>query len=376
MKKSIYILLAIFIVVNMFSCKDQDSIYKEFVQLNGHKYPQKADSLKVFSGYNRLKLTWLKAMDPSVVRAKVYWNNYTDSLSVDLTEAPDIVEISIPDLVEGTYTFNVQTFDEDGNASIVSEATGTSYGDNYFITLTERAVEEATRDGNYTGTINWGALSTDLVYTEVRYKNNSGSYSIVKVPSTEKTLKCPDAKPGELFEYRSHFLPVNGIDTVSLDWTTYSKPFLYQFPRDTWTASARNGNHDWGDGGGGFPYLVFDGNTLTGWHSRVGAGFPQVFVVDMKESQVPTALKIIPSSNTGWRYIVDVEVYVSDKELPADAPDASWGTPAVTTTYDGSDEFMIELPAVTKGRYIALVFPNSKAGSPYISFMEFYAYGY
>lgn len=374
MKKSIYILLALFIVVNMFSCKDQDSIYKEFVQLNGYKYPQKADSLKVFSGYNRLKLTWLKAMDPSVVRAIVYWNNYTDSLSVDLTDISDTVRISIPNLEEGTYTFNVKTFDEDGNASIVSEASGSSYGDNYFITLTERSIENATRDGEFTGTINWGALTKDLVYTEVRYKNNSGGYSIEKISATEKVLKCLNAKPGEKFEYRSHFLPSNGADTVSLEWTTYDKPFLYQFPRNTWTAIARNGNHDWGDGGGGFPYLVFDGNTATGWHSKVGASFPQVFVIDMKESLTLTSCKIIPPSQLSWRYLKDINVYMSDKELPADAPDASWGDPIVSTTYDGSAEFSIELSSATKGRYLAIVFPN--ATTPYTSFMEFYAYGY
>lgn len=376
MKKSIFLLLTLFLVVNMFSCKDQDEIYKEFVIVDGHKYPQKADSLKVYSGYNRLKLTWLKAMDPSVERAMVYWNSYTDSLAVDLTNLSDIVEVSIPDLTEGTYTFNVKTLDKEGNSSITAEATGTSYGDYYILTLTERTIEEATRDGNYTGTINWGALSTDLVYTEVRYKNNSGGISITKVLSTEKNLKCPDAKPGEKFEYRSRFLPASGIDTISLDWVTYDKPFLYQFPREAWTANARNGNHEWGDGGGGFPNLVLDGNTTTGWHSRVGAAFPQVFTIDTKESITLTSFKLIPPSQTNWRYMVNIEIYVSDKELPADAPDVSWGSPAVKTVYDGSNEFAIKLPSPTKGRYIAIVFPNSKEGTPYISFMEFYAYGY
>lgn len=361
---------------NLFSCKDQDAIYKDFVKLSGQKYPQKADSLKVLSGYNRLKLTWLKAMDPSVVSAMVYWNSYTDSLAVDLADSPDTVEVSIPDLVEGTYTFYVNTFDKNGNSSIAAEATGTSYGDNYSITLTERTIEEATRDEAYTGLITWGALTTDLVYTEVRYKNTSGGYSTVKVAPTDKTLKCPDARPGETFEYRSRFLPAGGIDTVSLDWVTYSKPFLYQFPRNAWTANARNGNHEWGDGGGGFPSLVFDGNTATGWHSRVGAAFPQVFTIDTKETSTFTSFKIIPPVQTNWRYLVDIEIYVSDQELPAQAPDASWGTPAVSTVYDGSSEFSIELPSPATGRYIALVFPNSKAGTPYISFMEFYAYGY
>ncbi|MDO5570829.1 MAG: DUF4998 domain-containing protein [Bacteroidales bacterium] len=377
MKKILYFLSVTLITLGIFSCKDQDEVYKEFVVLNGITYPQKADSLRAVSGYNRLILKWMKPMDPSVVKARVYWNNYTDSLDVDLTNVTDDwVNVSIPDLGEGTYTFNVRTFDKDGNSSILTEATGTSYGEYYKITLTERLVENATRDRNYTGTIKWGAVTSDLAYTEIRYVSNSGEKKVVRMPANQNTIECLDAKPAVPFEFRSSFVPSSGLDTISLDWTTYDTPFMYQFSRDDWTAEAKNGNHDWGDGKGGFPYLVFDGDKTSGWHSKVGSSFPQVFSIDMKQSQIMTSCVIVPPSQTNWRYWVDIQVYVGDKPYPASDPDASWGEPAASVTYDGSSEFTINFPEAITGRYVALVFPNSLPGSPYISFMEFSALGY
>ena len=101
--------------------------------------------------------------------------------------------------------------------------------------------------------------TADLTDTEVRYKTNSGGTNTVKISPAERYLTCPDIKPGELFEYRSVFLPPKGIDFITREWLTSSKPFLYFYPRAAWTAEAKNGNHNWNDGGGGSPALVFDG---------------------------------------------------------------------------------------------------------------------
>ena len=89
MKKIIYILLIAFVAGAVFSCKNMDDIYKEFIVPNGLKYPKKPDSLKVYGGYNKLRLTWLKAKDPSIVRAEIYWNNYQDTLKVDIDNDQD-----------------------------------------------------------------------------------------------------------------------------------------------------------------------------------------------------------------------------------------------------------------------------------------------
>lgn len=376
MKKTIYLLLTIFIVGFIYSCKDMDETYKEFLVPNGLTYPQKPDSLKVHAGYNKLRLTWLKANDPSVLRSEIYWNNYLDTLKVDIPQNKDTVVVDVDNLNEGTYTFYVKTFDIYDNASIPSEVTGTSYGDNYVMAATDRTIASAIRDGDRKGTITWNGKTSDLAYSEVRYKTSSGQTKVVRVLPEENSLICPDVKPGELFEYRSVFLPPKGIDYVPREWNTYETPFMYKYPRNTWTAEARNGNHDWGDGGGGQPALLFDGKMSTGWHSKVGAALPQCVVVDMKEPLMVDNIILYPPTQTNWRYMKNIEIYVSDTPIKPDVPQPSWGKPVAKVLYEGGDKIPINLDAAVQSRYIAVVFLDTSNANPYISFMEFEVYGY
>lgn len=379
MKNILYLLLMAFFVGCLSSCKDMTDIYQEYVVTGGYKYPQKADSLKVYAGFNKLRLTWLKSKDPSVVTARVYWNNYLDSMTINVSQIQDeIITVDVDDLGEGSYTFYVKTFDQHGNSSIVSEVSGTSYGDNYVMGLTDRTYSSALRDASLTGTIEWGVKTTDLVYTEIRYTTTSGAKTIVSVLPDQTVLKCPDIKPGEFFEYRSVFLPTNGIDIVERDWITSDKPFMYKYPRSTWTAVAKNGNHAWGDGGGGQTPLLFDGNTATGWHSTVGTSFPNCVVVDFKEPLVVDYLTIIPPGTVSWRYLKDIQIYLTN--APIDPNDSGLEsilaalTPVAEGQYPGGDSYPMYLSAPVTGQYMTLLFPNST--SAYISFMELDVFGY
>ena len=372
MKKYCFYILAL--VLSLSSCKDMDSQYKDFVVPNGYTYPQKADSLKIYPGFNKLRLTWMRPKSPTVKYSMVYWNNYQDSMKVDLPENVDTLRILLEDLLESSYTIYIKNFDQLGNESIQVEGTGTPYGENFLVGSTDRSYLTATRNIENVGTINWGAKTSNLLYTEVRYTTNSNVVKTVRVLPTETVTTLTDVKPKVPFEYRSKFLPPRGIDTVTREWKTSDAAFLIKFPRDTWTAETKNGHHDWGDGGGGQPFLLFDGKQNTGWHSKVGTPFPQVVVVDMKESLDISQVVIDPPTQTNWRYLKNVEVYISDTPLPAAAPDASWGTPATKVTYANQSSFAIDIPGAKKGRYVALVFLDGT--QPYISFMEFHAFGY
>jgi hypothetical protein len=51
---------------------------------------------------------------------KIYWNNKQDSLTVTATDhvTADTVKVLIPNLNEGTYSFNVYSIDDAGHVSI------------------------------------------------------------------------------------------------------------------------------------------------------------------------------------------------------------------------------------------------------------------
>lgn len=378
MKKIIYVALIAIIAGSISSCKDMDEIYRDFVVPNGLKYPQRPDSLKVLTGYNKLRITWLEAKDPSLTHAMIYWNNYLDSLKVDLNDYQDTIIVDIDNLAESTYTFYVRTYDSQGNSSILSEVSGTTYGDNYTITTNDRSIESALRDAEGNGIITWKTKTTDLAYSEVRYTTSSGEKRIVRSLPDDILLKCPDIKPGELFEYRSVFLPKNGIDPVIKEWKVYDNPFSYMPDRGSWTAVAKNGHHDWGDGGGGQTALLFDGMKNTGWHSKVGTPFPQCVSVDMKEPLLMNYILIYPPAQVNWRYLKDVNLYLTDTPINPDRPDLESFlaelTPVATATYSGEESFKLELTTPATGRYLTLLFIDGT--QPYISFMELEVYGY
>lgn len=372
MKKYYLYILSFIMLIS--ACKEMDSEYKDFVVPNGLTYPQKADSLKIYPGFNRLKLQWLKPKFPGVKYSMMYWNNFADSIKVDFPANSDTVSVIVSDLSEDSYSFYIKNYDEQGIASIPVEATGTPYGENFLIGASDRTYLSAIRDNQGNGTIVWGNKTPNLVYTEVRYMNSLGVEKTLQVSPEEIESVLPDIDTLASFQYQSVFLPPRGIDIMKKEWQDSGKPFLTKLPRTNWTAETRNGNHDWTDGGGGQPALLFDGDIGTGWHSKVGTELPQVVVLDMKKSALVDGLNIVPPENVSWRYMNEVDIYVSDQPIPADEPNETWGEPVASAVYADEDVFFIELPESKKGRYVAIVFRDSKS-SPHISFMELEVYG-
>jgi hypothetical protein len=274
----------------------------------------------------------------------------------------------------------IDTIDLERTISITSATP-----EEYLESREKRSVSEAYIVGS-NGKITWGEATNHLIYSELRYKTIAGGTEILRTLSTIDTLECPDAKPGELIEVRSAFVPTATADTFVSGWQVYKYPFLYKYPRTEWTAEARNGNHGWipdGDGGtgkGGQPVCVFDGNTASGWHSRVGAPLPQCLAIDMKESLNINHIMVQPPFTATWCYVQDLEIYLSDTPMSVTGavPDPSWGNPVIRLRYPyGSTgkNWDIDFPTGTSARYVALVFPTSGSGSTYISFMEFVVYG-
>lgn len=373
MKKYLSYIVLVFVVFS--SCKEMEDSYKDYIVDNGRTYPQKADSLRVYPGFNKLRISWLKPKFPGVEYAMVYWNNYSDSLRVAFSESRDTLEVEIDSLEEESYSFIVQNFDQDGNASIPMEITGTPYGENYLLGLVDRQFTSAVRDDENVGIIQWNSATSELVYTEVKYQHSDGHFSIQRLDPGDEMLICEDVRPGTVFSYRSVFLPENGIDSISRSWQISDAPFLHLYSREEWVAEARNGHHDWGDGGGGQPYLVLDGNTTTGWHSNPSAPLPQCLVVDMTEILEVDRLVLTLPAPENWRYIQNVDVYLSNEPILPDVPQASWGEPLASTIYTENDRTTIALEVPDSGQYLAVVFTNSKTET-YISFMELEVYGY
>ena len=95
----------------------------------------------------------------------------------------------------------------------------------------------------------------------------------------------------------------------------------------------------------------------------------------MKESLTIDNILIYPPKDLDWRYLKNIEIYISDMPLTPDKPQPSWGQPLIKTKYSGEYPFKLSLQTSTKGQYMAIVFLDS-TNRPYISFMELEVYGY
>jgi hypothetical protein len=253
----------------------------------------------------------------------------------------------------------------------------------YLASREDRVIQAAFIEGTEStdGKITWGGTTTHLAFSEIRYKTNSGNTNTLRILPSTNSFVCPDAKAGELLEYRSVFNPTSTADTFYRPWKTYQYPLIYKYDRSEWTGVSRNGNHGWGDGKGGQPELLFDGDAASGWHSRVGSPLPQCIVIDMKQPLSIDRIMFQPPYTNGWCYIDDIEIYLSNTEMkPEDAPAPlpSWGNPVFKGKYPyGSvgTNWDIDFPDGSSGQYCALIFPNSTSGNTYISAMEFVVYG-
>lgn len=280
MKKISYIGLMVFIAICFFAaCTKMDATYKQYVVPGGLTYAGKPTSPKAYSGFNRIKITWLRGADPSVVKAKIFWNNFADSLAVDIQPAMDTISAMIDHLDEKNYTFVIRTYDGKGNSSIPVEVVGGSYGVKYQAQLLTRPVNSTLIDARGKLTINWGGadVSNGAYASEVKYTDVSGNVKTKVFPVDLKTSEILDLKPNTGYQFRTIFRP----DSLSIDnfYTSYADGGLFAFDKKDWKIIDYSTQHSPGDNA---VINFIDGNDATRWHTCAGcSSYPHFATIDM-----------------------------------------------------------------------------------------------
>lgn len=340
------------------SCSKMDETYNEFLGYGQAKYPGKADSVKVLSGNNRMILTWLNSADPKVTRAKVYWNNRADSLDVPINNTMDSIIIPFNNAAEGTYVFEIYTFDTDGNRSVRVEAIGKVFGQTYQSRLLSRPIYDATvvNDSLW---ISWGGLSdTAIVGTQVTYKDANNVTRSFMVDDAELLSQFPNFPRGDI-QYRTIYVPsVNAIDTFYTPWVSmYVKGMRFPLPKTGWTATASSFD---GRSGASFrpPSYLIDNNPATSWVNQIvpATVYPHWAAIDMKSVYNIEGI-IIQQRNEATSLARDVELYTS-----LDGVNWTFHTKA-TLENRSSAEFFIDLPAATKAQHIKVIALNAFSGN-------------
>lgn len=262
------------------SCEDADSTFRDFIVEGGLVYPGSATSPIAHPGKNQVLITWLKGTDPSVSSAKVFWDNYTDSVSVPVPPGADTIRVLIEDLVEKPYSFQIVTYDDQGNASVPVELLSAAYGDKYQASLLSRPIELIMLNVNDTVTLQWGSadIANGAVFTEVKYLDQQDKLRIDRFPVSDETSLITTLKSGTGFEYRTVFLP----DSLSIDtfYTEFEQSGSFAFDKEDWDIVDFSSNHG---GAANSVWNVIDGTDGTRWHSLSGGGssYPHHVTIDM-----------------------------------------------------------------------------------------------
>lgn len=298
MKKPLYHLTMICTAICLLAaCRKMDDNYKEFLTPGGIIYPGKALSPRVHPGNSRAMISWLRGPDPQVVKARIYWNNYTDSVEFNIGEKEDTVRYTFTSLAENDYTFNIRTYDEDGNVSIPVEVAGTVFGSRYQSGLLTRALNASTLGTDGSLLIEWGAADTTggAIATEVRYTNTNGELTTRQFDARSDSSWIMDYQPNTAYAYRTLFLPDSlAIDTFYTDYTEQTP--ASKIDRTAWTATASTFEATGQLPNGGPAEFVLDGRTDTYWHSRHTSaitGYPYWLAFDMQSSVQVTRVELI-----------------------------------------------------------------------------------
>lgn len=213
MKISIYYLIAALAVIS--GCKKMDDTYKKFVVPSGITYVERAKMVKTYSGLNRVLFGWKAPADPNVSQARIYWNNYQDSVEIDIPADADTVSYVL-DIAEGNYSFIIKTYDDAGNQSVPVEVQGRSVGETFLGNMFNRPLTQAFVD-NANGQLQlfWGGadVHNGSIGHQLTYTDETGTQKRLFInPETEATV-LTDYKKGTGLSYTTWYL----ADTTSID---------------------------------------------------------------------------------------------------------------------------------------------------------------
>lgn len=285
----VYYILCIVLFAVLSSCGDMDETYRHFWEDGERVYPAPADSLKTYTGRNRIGVSWKIFGDPNVNKAKLYWNNRTDSLEVPFQSngGEDSVFVIVDNLDEGSYSFEVFTYDHKGNRSILRSSIGNVYGDTYIRTLLPRFLHSASYKNDIL-TMVWGNMAdVSSIGNEISYKNIKGTESMITVNNNVDTtfIHDYDYDSEPTITYRTIYLPPMSIDTFYTNvQTVVVKGAPTYFSKNGWTATASSFDSRAGSSYRP-PEHTIDGKISTIWVNQISPQelFPHTLTIDMGE---------------------------------------------------------------------------------------------
>lgn len=216
--------LLLLLVTGVVACSKEAPLPEQ--QEEEDPYVERPNGARLFSGYNRLLITW-KQTNPLITGALVYWNNRSDSLLYTIPAGTDSVKILLNNLEEGEYQLELYTLDKDRHRSGKVMLSGYVYGDQYASTLTPRRLSDIIYTKDERLRLIWAPKSEgSAIGAEVAYQDREGKTRQIRlVTGNESESEIPDIHSGlrGSIRYRTIYAPGEKvIDTLFSDYLSQS----------------------------------------------------------------------------------------------------------------------------------------------------------
>lgn len=228
--KHIYKIVLVIVIIVSYNCEDTNELHQPYLDLGETIYTEKPDSVISVSGRNRVRIQWYQYSDLTVKKGRIYWNEGTDSIDVDINIIPsqrNEVSVVINNLEESTYSFKVHSMDAVGNKSVPVRVNARVLGDIYQAGLNNRRlVSHNTTETTITFDLST-VLYDDYVTTEVKYFDLAGneqttSFSEEDLTNRSITINLSEIDLTQNISYRSVYRPNgNAIDNFYSGYLNY-----------------------------------------------------------------------------------------------------------------------------------------------------------
>src|SRR5688572_1939513 len=106
MKTVLYFLVGT-LAMGLAACSKMDDNYKNYIVPGGIIYPGKPQNAKFYTGNYRAMIAWKRGTDPQISKARIYWNNFSDSVEIAIGLKQDSVSHIFTGLTENIYSYTI-----------------------------------------------------------------------------------------------------------------------------------------------------------------------------------------------------------------------------------------------------------------------------
>lgn len=289
------LLVFTFLLVALQSCSKMNDLHQPYLDEGEHVYAEKVDTVLVSTGNKRIKFE-MHISTESIETARIYWNNYTDSIDVDIANQRGVFEKLVEGLNEQQYVFQFVTFDSYGNKSLPYEVLGQVYGDEFQNLVSNRTIigDYLFVNSNDELIINWSPDITNVAYCELTYIDSNDDEVTLQVPADEDVSFLPNFKSN--LEYFTASIPDStSIDLFYAETIYVERDILLDY--NEWSIVDFSTQHG---GGENTVANVIDGNQNTRWHSLAGgSSYPHWVIVDLGGEVTFSTLEVLRSTYDG-----------------------------------------------------------------------------